>query len=101
MWYAGVGTCTHSQAKNEDHNDPFEDSGCGKSQDLTATKEKILHYITVGTFLESKARKDLSNLTEKDFLSKEEFLAWCKSKSVRNYKTIPYESIKEHIKTSL
>lgn len=95
MWYTGAGNCSHGR-KCKDAADDSE-----PPKDLEETKTNILHYVTVGKFLESVSGKELSNLTSQDFPKPTVFSKWCRSKSIKFYRDVPYEEIVEHVKREL
>ena len=104
MWYSGTGSCSHGSLKpisKIGQEDPAILSSPEVQAAQTETYHKIIQYVTVGSFLESKADKDLTSLSSKDFPPQEAFVAWCKEKGVKGYKDIPYEAIREHIKQEL
>lgn len=96
MWHAGANRCRHGITDSSEAGGPQVNE-----EEFSQTRTRILHYVTVGSFLEAHANKELSSLTNADFPSKDSFTAWCKLHSVKNYKDIPYQDIREHIKREL
>jgi hypothetical protein len=70
-------------------------------EEVNATKVKILQYVTVGSFLEANAGKELANFTNSDFPPCTAFTSWCKQRSIKSHKEIPYNDIVTHIRESL
>jgi hypothetical protein len=103
MWYTGVGGCAHGTsakaASQGDAEGPVTDPAA--KAENAAVYTRIVQYVTVGSFLEMRAGKELTALTNNDFPPKEAFTAWCKDRGVKGHKDIPYEQIKDHIKREL
>ena len=97
MWHKGVGGCDHGNVTDRAYLDPE----IPDDVPLIETRGKILHYITVGAFLEATSGKELAALNTKDFPPEAKFQEWCKSKSVKSSKTIHYTKIIQHIKQEL
>lgn len=103
MWYRGTGSCGHGTTApaldpDEIGEDQYSEEAAEKVQ---KTRTSILHYVTVGEFLEATSGKELINLTNSDFPKKGVFVKWCKDKSVKGHEGIPYEAIVEHVKKEL
>ena len=103
MWYTGVGGCAHGTAAKAGSSEGGEDQVKDPAVKVenAAVYTRIVHYVTVGSFLEMRAGKELTALTNNDFPPKEAFTAWCKDHSVKGHKDIPYDQIKNHIKREL
>ena len=105
MWYSGTGSCSHGSQKPSSRvgqDDISKNSLSPEArEEQNNTYHRIIHYVTVGSFLESKSDKDLTSMSVRDFPSQEVFTAWCKEKGVKGHRDIPYETIVEHIKQEL
>ena len=98
MWHVGAGGCNHG---NVPEHPPFLDPDVPTDEPLIKTRAKILHYITVGYFLEACSGKELSALTNNEFPLKLSFHKWCRARGVKSYKMIDYDRIINHIRSEL
>lgn len=103
MWYKGTGSCGHGTTEPPlDPGETLDEDGAEEEvARVNSVKTNILRYVTVGEFLEARSGKELPSLVSSDFPKREEFVRWCRSKSVKGHQQIDYEGIVEHIKKEL
>ena len=99
MWNDKMGKCKAASRNN----DTFNKDVSERTTEETLAVKNVQDYVSVGTFLEASSGKDIHALREKDFPSREAFLAWAKRKGLSKTSStnVPYDTIVENIKAAL